>query len=627
MEFLTPLGLILSALALPIIALYLLKRRREDISISSTLLWERTLRDLEAHAPWQKLRRNLLLLLQLLALALLVLGAARPFMRTTDAGSANLVTIIDTSYSMGAIDVDGESRLDAARDRTLALFDGLPANGRMTLIRAGAGADVLIANSRDRQAVARALEDLQPTAADSDVSAAFNIAAASVARAQDSSIVLLSDGNVEVPPSLSLDAPVQFASLGSSGENQAISALTVRPQGRGYALFVQATNYGTDDVTRRLTLDVDGAPFTAVDLELPAGRRAERIFELPAETQRVHAQLAGDDILAVDDSAWAVPARAETRAIRLVTSGNRYLQAGLSLLPSVDVTVGTAVTQSTGSDADLTILDAGTMPESMPAGNLFFIAPEESIGDIVVTGVLSRPVPLAASNDDPLLRFVDLSDVAILDAVQTELPAWARPVIRDAETGVPLLWFGETEDRRIALLAFDLHRSDLPLRVAFPLLLSNLIDALTPGAGSGTPSTVRVGQPVSVPVPPAAEEIRLTMPDGTVEPLTPDAGIVAFTADRAGIYLLSDGDEFSLQIAAALFSPQESDVAPAETLEFGGDAGTVSGETQQGRREFWPWLIAAGLVILVVEWLVSQQDGLVRLRQWARQFHSIFDHA
>ena len=54
MGFLAPLALAFAALGIPIIVLSMLKRRR-DVLVSSTLLWQRLLRDREANAPWQRL--------------------------------------------------------------------------------------------------------------------------------------------------------------------------------------------------------------------------------------------------------------------------------------------------------------------------------------------------------------------------------------------------------------------------------------------------------------------------------------------------------------------------------------------------------------------------------------------
>ena len=93
MSFLTPLALIGALVLGPIIvAMYLLKLRREERRVSSTFLWQRVVRDVEANAPWQKLRRNLLLLLQLLLLLLLVLALALPFFLTNGIAGKNLIS-------------------------------------------------------------------------------------------------------------------------------------------------------------------------------------------------------------------------------------------------------------------------------------------------------------------------------------------------------------------------------------------------------------------------------------------------------------------------------------------------------------------------------------------------------
>src|SRR2546423_14724202 len=95
-----------------IVLMYILKLRRKDVVVSSTFLWRQVIRDVQANAPFQKLRKNLLLLLQLLAAALLVLALSRPFWRGHGIGGRSVVIVVDTSASMATTDESG-SRLEA----------------------------------------------------------------------------------------------------------------------------------------------------------------------------------------------------------------------------------------------------------------------------------------------------------------------------------------------------------------------------------------------------------------------------------------------------------------------------------------------------------------------------------
>ena len=114
MSLLAPWALLVGLLGPVIVAMYLLKLRREERTVSSTFLWQRMVRDVEANAPWQKLRRNILLLLQLLALLALMFALARPFLRTTGISGRNLILIVDRSASLDATEFAAICRLGDA---------------------------------------------------------------------------------------------------------------------------------------------------------------------------------------------------------------------------------------------------------------------------------------------------------------------------------------------------------------------------------------------------------------------------------------------------------------------------------------------------------------------------------
>src|SRR5580658_4322943 len=130
MNFLAPFAF-LFALTIPVVVVfYLLKRKRVVRLVSSTLLWQKFLAETQASAPFQKLRRNWLLLLQILLLLLAVLALARPYFTTGARNSALRVLILDASASMQSTD-ETPSRFEKARREALAWVEGLRPGDKM----------------------------------------------------------------------------------------------------------------------------------------------------------------------------------------------------------------------------------------------------------------------------------------------------------------------------------------------------------------------------------------------------------------------------------------------------------------------------------------------------------------
>ncbi len=626
MSFLAPLALLGAAIIGPIIvAMYLLKLRREERTVSSTFLWQRMVRDVEANAPWQKLRRNLLLLLQLLLLLLLVLALARPFFRTTGISGQNLILIIDRSASMGATDVDA-NRISAAKAQAINLIDQLPDGGRATVIAAGGQMEVLAAATTDRRELRNAINSITlRNGGGSDLSQALTLASALAAREDQSEVAIISDGNVTVPADLKVPATVRYFPTGRNDVNVAISALALQPSAGGQTLFAQATNYGPNPVSRRMDLYLDGALFNAYNLTLEPGREQSIVAEVPAQVKIAEARLNDEDSLPTDDRAWAVSTLDEAINVRVISPGNRFLETGLNLLPGVKATLvptSTTTFTETAAQVPVTILDA-VVPAELPPGNLFFIAPPRSTEFFSVTGELEFPSVRPVPGEDPLLRNISLSEVSVLKASRIVPGNWARVVV-DSD-GAPLLVVGERDGRRVVVLAFDLHQSDLPLQVAFPLLLSNLINFLAPGSGAEA-ALLAPGQPLAVQVDQAITEVRVTRPDGiqvssrnqTIQVQNGQA--VYADTDTLGVYTLEEfaGDRLVARhrYAVNLFAPNESRIAPQQDLTVQQSSGLQSTVSRDrvGRQEFWRWLAALALLVLIIEWLVYQRNGLAYLR-------------
>jgi Ca-activated chloride channel family protein len=580
MPFASPLAL-LGLLFVPVVvAMYLLRLRRTETIVPSTLLWQRLAADVEANAPWQKLRRSLLFLLQLLLVAILAFLAARPFVERPAGLARDLVLIVDTSASMAATDV-APDRLGAAKQAAIEALKDLPSGGKVSVIEAGRTARIVATGSSDLGRVRQAIEGIQPTVSRGDLGDALALAQQLAIQSGDAEVLVATDAALAVPPTTKVDAPIRVLRVGDAkgSRNQAIVALAVRraPSGVTNSVFVSVANLDLETATRRVELWGDDRLLETRTIAIDAQARADVVIDNVGSVKDpvsiVDVRLvAGDaanttarpDLLASDDRAWAVIPPARDRNILIVGPGDPYLETALSYLPNSRLFALTpaeypaGAIRTDGTSWDLIIFE-GTVPAVLPSTPILAIDPPSSSGLGEVTGTLTNPGIATLGTDEPILRYVDLSTTHIAEARKLSLPAWARTVI-PGPNGAPLLYSGVRAGLPTAVLAFEPRQSDLPLQVAFPILLANLTGELLGGSEAPT-AAVKPGDPVVLAVPSGAAGLHVVAPDGQAVDLTPGAGggpNVTYTrTDQLGIYVATP-----IVVAASTGSPGAS-VAPS----------------------------------------------------------------
>ncbi len=556
MPFASPLAL-LGLLFLPaVLAMYLLKLRRDEAVVPSTLLWTRLVADVEANAPWQRLRRSLLLLLQLLLVAILALLAARPFLERPAGLARDVVLVLDTSASMAATDV-APSRLEAAKAAALDALRDLPTGGKVSVIAADRTARIVVNETTDLGRVRQALTTIRPSSASGNLGDALELAGKLAARSGDAQILVGTDGALATPATGIVEAPIKVLAVGRSHKNQAIVALAVRtsPSAVTRSVFISIANLDVEYAQRRIELRGPGGLIEVRDVQLDPQARADVVIDdVPADVGTLEVRLVGSDPavtaapddLATDDTAWAIVPPDQRRLVLLVGDGDPYLETALSYLPNVELfgvtpaEYGPKTERQDGRPWDLVIFE-DTLPATLPKTPILAIAPPSSSAVGQVSGTVKNPGIGSLSADEPILRYVDLSTTHIAEAARLTLPDWARTII-PSPGGAPLLYTGNRSGLPTAVLAFDPRHSDLPLQVAFPVLLANLTGELM--GGSAAPSeAVQPGTPVSLQIPADATGLAVTRPDGSVVELVPqstESSSVSFTGtDLPGIYVVT----------------------------------------------------------------------------------------
>jgi von Willebrand factor type A domain/Aerotolerance regulator N-terminal len=613
LSLLTPVALALG-ITLPIVVIfYLLKVRRRDEEVSSTFLWNDLVRDLAAHEPLQRLRWNLLLLLQLLALALITGAVARPFAQQTGEKPVQAILLLDGSASMQAKDVQ-PSRFAKAVDAARTTLTNLPDNSAATAILAAAHPQVLVAATQDRQQVDKALQQAQPSGAAADMREALLLARSLGGDPASRRIYLFTDGAFSLPADLPDDlGSVQVTQVGNgSTGNLAVTTLSSRPDpqdNRKQQLFARVQNFSDSEQQAVVSMDVDGQNIENRNVDLTPNGESDQIFDqLPAGASYASVavnELNGQDGLALDDSAFAVLTQRKPAQVLLVSDGNQFLEKVLTLLPNVDL-YRIASSRYLGVEADrfdIIVFDK-YLPPLLPRGNLLVVNPPDR-GAYPSTGSVTRPRVTSWDREDPILSFVDLRDLNITRASKLDVPRWAKPLIT-AGDGTPLMIAGQDGDRRVTILPFDLQQSNLWTMSAFPILMSNIVNYLSP-PGVVQTAQIQTGSPESLAPLPQVQSVRVTSPGNQVNEFRTGQGPISYAAtDTPGLYRVQQivqGGQQTVEddlFAANLSNPDESDLRPR--LTGLNNPGPVEAGLATLQKEFWGILAAVVLPLLLFEW-------------------------
>ena len=664
-SILNPLAAAIAAgVAIPsLLLLYFLKLRRKEQPFASTLLWKKSVQDLQVNAPFQRLRRNLLLFIQLAALLALILALARPVSFQRSATAAQNLLLIDRSASMNARDADGgRTRLDEAKRRARDRVDSMSRGGRAAVIAFDSSAEVVQQMTDDKQSLRNAIDRISPTDQPTRLKMAYTLAEAAqglnpeqmkAGGAAAAEMVVYSDGRVLDGGDLSFRGHVTYEPIGSDKTgNIAIVALSAR---RNYerpnevSVFCRLANYGPDATNADLELSV-----AEIDPANPSAERfvvrqtKEATSLLPdrwTDEQRKEAERAGtvsrdsvefkldlttaavvrveqknktNDLLDVDDRAQVVVPPPKRLGVLLVTDGNYFLEKALdSLGLERPVTMSPADYEAkVPTDFDVIVFDRTSPKKLPPAGNFLYfgalppaVALKQTTDASGVAQFATDVNVLDWQRDHPLLRTLNVSKVFAAEAMKLDLPPDAETIIEGTTT--PLLVLYRTPRQTHLVCAFDLLQSNWPMRETFPYFLYNAMqfmalgsdmdvrEGYTPGAMPRLPRT-NLARAGS-----ALQSIQLIGPDGTQTLRVPDAGDFALPAlNRVGLYRTEPSVPQFERIAVNLLDANESNLLPRDVAPgHVGDADLAAGGKR--RVEWWWWLVAVvALPLLMVEWWV-----------------------
>ncbi len=703
MTWATPtLAALVAAIAIPaLIILYFLKLRRIPREVSSTLLWKKAIQDLQANAPFQRLRKNLLLFLQLIILSLIILALAQPRSASTTEMGRKYIVMIDRSASMAAVDGDetlgSESRLEAAKKQAIELIETMRAPGLFAagekadeamVIAFDANAQIVASFTSDQATLINAINAIEQTDATSSIAEAYRLAQAQrpnrivnatnelgeitesheldeLKGGEPYFFHLFSDGRVSDIDSVRAEeidtqTTFEYHAIGSQTSNN-IGLVALRSE-RDYdtpsklSIFVGVQSTDTIPRTVDAELIVAGVTRSVRAIDLPAattdpttGYKAPAsggvVFELNEPNGvivRVKLDTDGQnnpqaDVLLSDNEGVLVVPPAKQASVALVSTGNLFIGSALSGLPlSRFDTISPAQYESNRESGandvyDLVIFD-GYLPKpnelddtaSILDPGRYLIIGQTLTGKL---GVIDHGTGPGGPIIDwrrthPILRDLTLDALLMAETPKVEIPKGSGVVSLAETASGPAILETSDGDIRAILVPFKITKTNWPFDVSFVVFLASAVDYLATGsivAIDQDERQITPGRVLADRLPPDATGVRVLMPDGSrSEEIIPSAdGRVVFgPITNAGIYRLRwrgtpaptdivDDNTNYRTFAANLLNPAESNVSTQKTIALANTIVTADSNTERQRiKDWWPYLLATALLILMLEWWV-----------------------
>lgn len=521
MEFLNPSALWWLAAIPLLVLLYLLRARRAEVVVPSLFLWRAGQRDRLMHRPLRRLDRNLLLLLQILAVAAAAFALAQPQIPALGVAGDDVVVVLDLSATMQATDIP-PTRFEAAQRAAMELVSGIGRTQHVAVIAAARTPRMIVAPTARRGDALAALRALRPTDGAADLDAAVRLGQAQARPGRRVHVHLFSDR-----PAAGA-VPHLFA---GRAHNIGVAGLVLTPVANGRQRAVVQVRNATDAPQQvPLQVLVDGTEAARTTVEVPAGDEATAVVTVPAGDV-VETVIPLVDDLAVDNRVAALAVR-EMPAVLVVGPPNPFLDGLLETLPLTRRDRVRDLDPTEWAAYDVVVLDR-TPPIDLPPGNYLLFRTLPTNAPIEATGDLRLPEILRWNRTHRVMRFVDWRDVRITDALA--LHSRSGEVLAEGE--FPIVWSYEDRDRRLIVVAFDLDRSNFALQPAFPIFFVNALEWL-----SGAPAlVVEAGVTVTVPAGLAREAV-LRGPEGDFALRAHDRRFVTPPLDRAGLYTVLSND-------------------------------------------------------------------------------------
>ncbi|PKM93566.1 MAG: hypothetical protein CVU84_15425 [Firmicutes bacterium HGW-Firmicutes-1] len=487
-----------------IIILYMLRPKNIPYSLPSLYLWKMMSNEIESASQFQKLKSSLLMFLQLAIALLIAFMLAGLFIKNSQMPD-RVILVVDCSVSMKSTDIE-PTRMEYAKEQAITYIKQLNKEAQVTLISLKDIPEILLTDETDHSLVASSIKDLSAIDAYSDINLALQ---ATAALKKDEGTTIVYFGDRAFPGA-------ENVVVSKDNNNIAVHniAYTIYTGATEMRVLADITNESETKVHVPISLYADELFLDAKQVEIEPHESAKVFFDkVPLATNELKVQIDREDNLVVDNIAYTTIAKEQIKKAVLVTGSNVFLEKVFKLNKGIELYQAEPKDIDTLKGFDLYIFD-GVLPTTLPTDGaiLLFDPPENTYFEVL--GYAENPELFSAGHE--ITTHLNKPDFAIGSTQIYEVPTWADDVL-DTEYGV-CAFAGTYHGVRIVTFGFDLHSTDLPLVVDFPILMTNAAGYLIPNSMLYS-SSIPAGEGMGVRILPNTEEAYVLNPEGLKEHL------------------------------------------------------------------------------------------------------------
>ena len=579
-----------------IIIMYLLKQKAVDTPVSSLFLWTERYRNVEANTPWEKLKKNWLLILQILTLIVLVFALTSPYILSGSVGADHAIIVIDNSAGMNASYDENNTRLQHAVEEAQDYVRSLKTGTGISIITSNNKATLVLSNSDDKSQALNELKAIEPTYVAGDCTPGIEMVKAMQTQWESVETVCFTDTNVSMEQIqgyiVDMYVPVENAGVEYVGHGMNNGKLVV---------LAKIANYGAEERVMDVNLYGDDELLQIKSVIVPGGESQVVYFDkVDFAGKALSVEITGQDAIKEDNICYDVLEDEQITKVLLMTEANVYLEKALMLVDGIEITKSNDIasfTDFTTQEYDLYIFD-GMVPDVLPAeGNMMFMNVE---CDALYETISPMGGVMVATAKHTVTEYLEDLTFGVSSVYALEKPEWAETFLKVGDATVGFI--GKKDAQTVCVMGFDFHNSDLPLKMEFPILVYNMVNECTSSGLIGE-TVVNAGDTVSVNGKLNVKLPIMIKPDGSREELG-DYRINYTNTYALGVYEVEQNQngEMVKSAFAVNFPASESKVTQAPLAVMGEDSETVK-TTVTGMLDLRNLIIIIALGLLGIEWI------------------------